>query len=88
MASLRAAKGGDAMGKKITPLSKLIGEYVYLGGKRWKVEDLIEAAMPRIRDRRLREEIEAYRRGGPWPSREALDALHAAILEVAMLRRE
>jgi hypothetical protein len=76
------------MGKKITPLSKLIGEYVYLGGKRWKVEDLIEAAMPRIRDRRLREEIEAYRRGGPWPSREALDALHAAILEVAMLRRE
>jgi len=88
MASLRAKKGGDAMGKKITPMSKLIGEHVYLGGKRWKVEELIEAAMLRIRQQRLREEIESFRQGGPWPSEEALEALKAAIYEVAMLRRK
>ena len=75
------------MGRK-TPLSRLVGEYVYVGGKRFRVEELIEAALPRIRPQRLREEIEAFRRGGPWPSEEALEALKAAIYEVAMLRRE
>ncbi len=62
---------------------------IRLAGMAFDMIELVHAALPLVKKKRCKSEIEAYLSGGKYPSQEALEALEAAIIQyVASLSKD